>query len=480
MNKTVSPKKTLMVLFPLFLLFFIFNYLTPMAFGDDYVYSFVWEGHTMYEPMSEQVMRVSSFRDLFISQWSHYLTGNGRAVSHTIAQFFLWMGKDIFNVFNALISVLLIMEIYWISHKGRITFSFNLSTLCFIAFVLWAFTPGFSPVFFWLCGACNYLWTTVFLLGFLLPYIRKYYFFETKLAESKWFSFLMLFFGIVAGWSNENSICWIILVLSVFIFYNKGRRELESWMFAGLFGLIIGYALLMLAPGNVVRLHAEINTAKGWINAELIKGKFMMLYMVVFFQFLLWYFCLRSIFILQNKIGSNDNLKAELLLVKIMCILSVCMSAIMLFSPNFPPRSSFPGTVQLVIATCLLLRIQEEYEIEIIKIKARRFLCFVSVAYTVMSVSATLYGFCNYHFQMNNLLVYVKKADCRQESILSVPALIQVDETINNASGLHLLFFEMSEKENDWRNVAFSRYYGLKGLRMIKQNSAEDKEDTNK
>ena len=27
----------------------------------------------------------------------------------------------------------------------------------------------------------------------------------------------------------------------------------------------------------------------------------------------------------------------------------------------------------------------------------------------------------------------------------------------------------MSEDENDWRNVAFARYYGLKGIRMIEK-----------
>ena len=451
-----------------------------MAFGDDYVYSFIWEGHPMYEPMSEQVTRVSSFRDLFISQWSHYLTGNGRAVSHTIVQFFLWIGKDIFNIFNALISVLLVMEIYWISHKGNITFNFNLRALSFSAFVLWAFVPAFSSVFFWLCGACNYLWMAVFLLGFLLPYVRKYYFFETKLVDSNWFKYFMFFFGIVAGWSNENSICWIILVLSVFIYLNRENRELESWMLTGLFGLIVGYSLLMMAPGNVARLHAEVDTAKGWFDEKLIKDKFLMLYMVAFFQFFLWYFCLRSIFILKNKVGENEILRAELLLVKIMCVLSVCMSAIMLFSPSFPPRSSFPGTVQLVIATCVLLRIQEEYEIEIIKIKARSFLCFVSVAYTVISVSATLYGFCNYYVQMSNLLNSVKIFEGRQEVVMSVPALKPVGESINYASGLHILYYEMSEKENDWRNIAFSRYYGLKGIRMIKHDANQEKGKKNR
>lgn len=88
MHDRVYCKKSKYLLLLFFLFFYVFNYLTPMCFGDDYVYAFIWEGHPMYEPMSEQVRRLSSFYDLFVSQWSHYYTGNGRTVSHTIAQFF--------------------------------------------------------------------------------------------------------------------------------------------------------------------------------------------------------------------------------------------------------------------------------------------------------------------------------------------------------------------------------------------------------
>ena len=73
-----------------FLFFFILNLLTPLSFGDDYVYSFVWEGHSIYEPLSENAIRVSSLKDLFTSQVLHYFTWSGRIVSHILAQFFLW------------------------------------------------------------------------------------------------------------------------------------------------------------------------------------------------------------------------------------------------------------------------------------------------------------------------------------------------------------------------------------------------------
>ena len=89
-----------------------------MGFGDDYLYSFIWQGKPEFVPLTEDAIRVSSWQDLLISQWLHYFSWSGRTVNHTLAQFFLWQGKGIFNFFNALIAVVLIIEIYWCINKG--------------------------------------------------------------------------------------------------------------------------------------------------------------------------------------------------------------------------------------------------------------------------------------------------------------------------------------------------------------------------
>ena len=446
----------------------MFNYLTPMCFGDDYVYSFVWEGHPMYEPLSEQARRLTSFQDLFLSQWSHYFTGNGRTVSHIIAQFFLWRGKGIFNIFNALVAVLLIMEIYWCANKGVITLNFKNSRLVFAFFALWAFTLSFSTVFFWLSAACNYLWTSVLLLGFLLPYIHKYYFFKEKIANNNWFNYAMFLFGTLAGWTNENSICWIILIIFIFNYITRNRIETERWMIIGLVGLIIGYALLMFAPGNIARLQVETGSSSGWISSDLAKTNVRMLVGVLCFQFFLWYFSLRSLAMLPKDFTNSKITKKEQAFVQLLCVLSFGMTGLMLFSPNFPPRSAFPGMVQLVIAASILLRVQEEYELEIIKNKAKKFLCLAGTLYFFITSLATLYGFYDYHVQVQELLSFVKNSKQAKEEIVTVSSLVPVNESIVNMSGLHILFYKMSEDSNDWRNIAFSRYYGIKGIRMVK------------
>ena len=467
-------KKTTFVLSCMFLFFCVLNYLTPMAFGDDYVYSFIWQGHSEYEPLTENAVRVSSFWDIFVSQWSHYFTWSGRIVSHVIAQLFLWIGKDIFNVFNALISVLLIVEIYWCANKGTITWRFDAKRLCCIFFMLWAFTPGFSPVFFWFSGACNYLWPAVLLLTFLLPYIRKYYSFEEIIDCSGWFQFVMFFLGVLSGWTNENSICWIILILFVFVYLNRNKAGLERWVFTGLAGLTIGYLLLMLAPGNTARMNVEISTTASLLEPETIKAKLRILGTVFIFQFLMWYFNLRSLFLSQKEAMEIKGIKEERILVKAICILSFCMSSIMVLSPNFPPRSSFPGTVQLVIAACIMLRVQDEYEIELIKMNAKKFLSVVSVFYFFVTSTVALYGFHNYYCQMQNRLLLISRSDKAKSEIVTIRALVPVSETLYSASGFHLLLYEMSEDENDWRNVAFSRYYGIKGVRMVKEETAKE------
>ena len=109
---SVMSKRVKFLLLTIFAFFYLLNCLMPLAFGDDYVYSFIWEGHSLYEPLSEKAVRVTSWKDLFDSQKLHYFTWSGRIVNHTLEQFFLWMGKSVFNICNAFVSLLLVTEIY--------------------------------------------------------------------------------------------------------------------------------------------------------------------------------------------------------------------------------------------------------------------------------------------------------------------------------------------------------------------------------
>ena len=61
--------------------FFVRNMLMPLCY-DDYAYAFVWDGanggNLIDGVKPENLHRIESFSDIFVSQYSHWLTWGGR------------------------------------------------------------------------------------------------------------------------------------------------------------------------------------------------------------------------------------------------------------------------------------------------------------------------------------------------------------------------------------------------------------------
>ena len=464
-------KKLFFGIICIYLFIFFLNYLNPMSFGDDYVYAFKWPGHPMFTPLPEMAERISGFGDLLESQWLHYFTGNGRAPAHFLVQFFIWQSKFLFDLINSFVFVFLIFEIYWLSCKGEVSLKELRPGILWGIFIsLWAFTPGFNTVFLWICGACNYLWMTVFLLLFLIPYVRKYYNFHAILGKGCYFNFIVFALGILAGWSNENSVCWIILVILVFLFSYRNCRGNESWMYLGLAGLVIGYALMLFAPGNMARLYARSDV--NWLKIQTLKNNLYILAVVFMFQFVLWYFNLKSLYMLR-KAGLKKQIKhcyKDKLLVLVLCAIAFGMSAVMLLLPSFAPRNGFPGTIQLIIAAGILLRIQNENNLILIPGKARKFMFYAGILFFIITSSVTIQYSCEMKEQMDALIAKAEQAHTNSaETILTVKPFKDSGALKDILSGFHLSYFDLSEDVNDWGNVAFARYYGIKGIRMVRE-----------
>ena len=466
-------KLTCMLLIAALMFFCFLNYLMPMAFGDDYLYAFIWQGKPMYVPLTEDAVKVTSFGDLITSQVSFYYTWSGRVVNNTLSQLFVWAGKDVFNIYNAFASVLLVLEIYWCANKGRVTFDFDTRRLTWLFLFFWIFTPSFPSVVFWLVGACHYLWPAVFLTGFIIPFIHKYYFFETKVKNNICFNAYMFFGGAIAGCTNENSVCWVILLLLIFVLKNRKLQAMESWMYLGLVGLILGYAILMLSPGNYARLIATHDS--NWFNLITIRENALAFARTLVYQFLLWYFCLRSLPQIYNRLQMSEEtekekIKKELVLIKALCITAMGMSAIMLFSPEYHERSAFPGTVHLIIVTGIILRVQTEYGIELLQQSAKMFLACVGVVGFIVSAGFTLRHLYNHHIYNEDLLSQVaalKENGNESQVILEVAPFPEPDKVENFLSGYHTFDINASNEVNSWTNVSFARYYGLKGISVL-------------
>ncbi|WP_295359511.1 DUF6056 family protein [uncultured Succiniclasticum sp.] len=466
-------KHNLSVLTAVFLFFYLLNYLMPMTFGDDYLYSFIWQGKPMFVPLTEEAIRCSSVVDVIHSQWSHYFTWSGRVVSHTLAQLLLWCGKEFFNVCNACVSSVLVLEIYWCVHKGNASGDLKPGMICLILFALWFFIPSFSSSFLWLVGSCNYLWVTTLLCGFLIPYIRKYYCFKEKFFDNGWFSYVFFFFGVIAGCSNENSCLWIIVLLLAFIHFSKKESAVDSWLYTGIAGLILGYAVLLFAPGNYARLLSVHGS--NWFTMDKFLANLRVFVEVLIWQFLLCFFCLSSLLKLHRSIRNytesmmKANLQKDILLVKVFCIISLAMSGIMVFSPEFPLRSAFPGTVLLIMAVGILLRIQKEYGIELVQHQVKVFFAYVGVISFIITLGVTLHFL--YEHRIWNTMIVSHVSSCRikndKEKVLCVKRFKTTGRITDFMSGYHTFENNLSEDANSWENVAFARYYGLKGIRML-------------
>ena len=172
----------------------------------------------------------------------------------------------------------------------------------------------------------------------------------------------------------------------------------------------------------------------------------------------------------------EKEIRGKALISKICCLLAFCMSGIMVVSPFFPPRSAFAGTIYLIIAVGTLLHLQDKYDILLIRKNALKFLTVVGILYFVMTSVVTLFKTYDIKLQMDTLLTSAKHMQSinDKKTILTVKPFKETSRTEAVLSGFHIPGFELSNDENYWTNVAFARYYGIKGIRMLK----EDKEGT--
>lgn len=115
--------------------------------------------------------------------------------------------------------------------------------------------------------------------------------------ESLLLIILWFLYGIIAGWCNENTSGMGILVCCLLTLYEyKRHNKIYRWQIFGIIGAVLGFVLMILAPGNYARADAfdvPSNPIKrlieGFIRAD--EKTFMAegIYGVIFFLFLFTY-----------------------------------------------------------------------------------------------------------------------------------------------------------------------------------------------
>lgn len=221
------------------LVFFLWNYLAPEN-NDDLDYKFLFVQHM--ELKKDFTHPISSFYDIFVSQWNHYFVMNGRTFIHILLQTFTsLLGKHVFNVFNTLVfGVFLILVSKYIGKTGHLFYT--LTTV-----ILLLLLPAFSETFIWMAGAINYLWPSAAVLLLLLYYDAH------KDEKASYPGFLLPLLGaFCTGWTHEGITFPLATGLFFFSCYKKDisfRRK--GFPLIILFG--VGMLFCILSPGLFMR-----------------------------------------------------------------------------------------------------------------------------------------------------------------------------------------------------------------------------------
>lgn len=211
--------------------FYLMNVFAPL-YVDDWHYCFIFGTTTP----------IASVADVFASQFRHYFEFNGRVVPHVFVQFFDGLtGKPLFNVVNTAM-FLLFLHLVVVNVISDRKLYYKALTLV-VAIVL-LIMPGFNLSILWLSGACNYLWTSVFLLVFNILLQR-----DVRLRPCLWP--VLACFGLLCGWTNEG----LVLGLSAgyLVYYAMSIKELTPVRIALLTGFVLGVLLMLVSPGNFHR-----------------------------------------------------------------------------------------------------------------------------------------------------------------------------------------------------------------------------------
>lgn len=451
-------------------IFFVRNLLLPII-ADDYSYAFIWDGAGWGNLIdgidANRLQRVQSFSDILYSQYQHYLTWGGRTIAHIFVQFFVWQGKIFFDVANIFVMAALIFLIFKVATGLKLR-EMNKIYLLWILAGLYFCTPSFLITTAWLTGACNYLWMCTLEILFLLPYALKYWQNDFWAESSTGKVILMAILGLIAGWSIEPGGAVTVFVAFLFCVHFSKVKNLQAWMKSGFLFVLIGFAILILAPGNLYRLELtntlepdEFITPEMQWTPEMFLINFVIGFLPIFARELILF---APIIFYFAKVKTSSGVSNFIAGFAAASILVLC---VMMCSPEFPQRAGFPSTIFLLIASLAALK---EILPTLNQVYLRRAKLFniagnIFIAFWILNVAGCLYVENDLSNQLSQRMAIVQQR--RTDDLIVVPPL-EIPTWSETLLGTRT-WDEMTlwwggdlepELEGN-RDITFARYHGL-------------------
>ena len=424
------------------------------------------------------------------------MTWNGRSVAHLLLRCFLAVPAPVFKVCNSiafvLLSVLIYLNIY--RQKKWSPFVMLLSQLG-----LWFFAVDFSQTILWETGACNYLWTSVLILGFM-TLERHFVHTGTKSgACGILISILLLLYGIVAGWCSENTsgacLIFLFILLVHTILREMGRdlsfgtslKKVPLCLYTGLIGNAAGFYLMVSAPGNRIRAQYRTELHSGIVGMV---SRFIKLTDYVKEYFLTLLIILAGTFVasvlfekvremradeqaaLHGRIPKAQQMSDRQWIYSMRYrityfILFVLTVYALLLTTTPQPRAVFGAGIFLLIACIQGVESILHDEIRLGRYPLLRILCYTACAggciiwlFDVMDGGTNLLRIWR---DENERIAYIEQQKAAGEDEITVAQLHQDFKTRFSAAYL----MDMTNDPDYWINVGYEQYYGVSAITAI-------------
>jgi hypothetical protein len=422
---------------------------------DDFTYSLIFDTKE----------HVTSISDIIISQYNHYMSWGGRSIALFFAQLFLSFGeKNIFNVVNTIVYVIFILLMQF--HITGSLKKINPILFSTIAILLWFLLPAYGQNLLWLTGSCVYLWTTTFILLFLVPFRKKHDNPNFKLTLP--LSILFFFPGILAGWSIENSGAAVLfLLIAYFTVKIVNKDKVALFEIVGCIGFLIGFFLLLSAPGNSIRINNNLELSGAGQDSFIIRLMTRFVLTTVNFirhnGFLLTslsvWFGYDIIFHQKRKLN---------LFTWFYFVAGLAGAYSMILSPFYPGRACFIFIVFLTI-TVLNLLPQLNWNLpEIIRRNIPILSMFIITLFSFSLIMASRDIAITY-IQLQNRYRYIQTQ--KEKGILDIEVSARVPAR-DKHNTLFLLNIggpdDINDQIDSWQNKAVADYFGINSIKSIR------------
>ena len=439
MSENLRKRLFQLTVFANFIMVFIYQYLTP-TMSDDVIYY-------------DKVAQAGSFFDLFAQEYEHYMTHTGRNVAHIILRIFLYMDNKIFfDIVAAVVFVLVSILIYLNVDQRK---KCDIRIYAAITVLMWLFDPTIANSVFWETGACNYMFTGCIMLAFITVF-RKY------LAEDKksiGAVIGMFFFGLFAGWCNENTSGGVILFVLIMIFVkwrdSRNFSKVRPWMVTSLVGSMIGFVIMILSPGNFSRAEGteEAHTGLLALAARFLKITLNIKegYLVLILAFIVF-----AISMAYRTLGTKFMEKASEMMLFGLLFLATCYALIAV--PESQLRTYYGAGLFLMIAVVsgFAWFVNEGFKDDMVQVIGTGLVTILGVIliFTYIEEGANLARIKREFDERDAYLTEMAKGE---EKVIEAPMLRPEWQTRFSMA----YDSDITEDKFFWLNISYAEHYGL-------------------